>query len=220
VTTTFIIDMKDLYPVQLSEIKITDVEPLYNDILHAHIEWDHSVHGETSTSSYHPFVTGECTTTVPNVTSTIPTTHSVEKRSADTQSESESKKFNNTNKIYGNNTDDSRVNQTMHGENATTEHENGVTEVPNVAHNTISNHDSPGSNTVDHNESNITDDHPDDLHDDHVHSLEEELAHACHKASITILAILAAEVWHHIYTNISLKIFYCLFHTILALVKF
>jgi hypothetical protein len=67
----------------------------------------------------------------------------------------------------------------------TAEHENGVTEVPNVAHNTTSNHDSPGSNTVDHNESNVTDDHPDDLHNDDVHSLKEELAHACHKASIS-----------------------------------
>lgn len=199
--------MKDLYPVQLSEIKITDVEPLYNDILHAHIEWDHSVHDETNTSPQ-PLVTGECNTTVPNVTSsTVPTAHSVEKRSADRQSESESKEFNNTNKIYSNNTDDSRVNQTMHGENATAEHENGVTEVPNGIHNTTSGHDSPGSNTVNHNESNVTDDHPDDLHDDHVHSLEEEIAHACHKASIIILAILAAEVWYHIYRNISLKIF-------------
>jgi len=194
VTTTFIIDMKDLYPVQLSEIKITDVEPLYNDILHAHIEWDHSVHDETNTSS-HPLVTGECNTTVPNVTSsTVPTTHSVEKRSADRQSESESKEFNNTNKIYSNNTDDSHVNQTMHGENATKIYENDVTEGPNVAHYTTSNHDSPGSNTIDHNESNVTDDHHDDQHNDYVHSLEEELAHACHKASITILAILAAEV--------------------------
>lgn len=50
--------------------------------------------------------------------------------------------------------------------------------------------------TDNEHEIGIKEDHHDEHEGDHAHSFEEELAHAFHKASISILAILAAEVNH------------------------
>ena len=41
--------------------------------------------------------------------------------------------------------------------------------------------------------------HEEEHHAEHAHSVEEDIAHALHKASITILGILVAEVCGHIH---------------------
>lgn len=162
-TSAFITDMKTLYPVDLSSINIYDVQPLYHNLLHAHIEWDHFTHivkRDVSESVVKP----GCN---PNLTSASPVIapeHSIEKRSADNSTD-ESDTLNNTIDDHDNDTVNTQLNND-HSDNSST-----------------INHDNFDSN-------NETDDH----HDVHTgHSVEEEIAHAFHKASITILAILAVE---------------------------
>lgn len=132
VTTNFIVDMKALYPIELKGIKETDVEPLFEKLIRAHIDWGHnekSSHLQSTPSSF--------------------TNSTLEKDVHSTSSPHD-----------------------IHKRAATENDHNSAVDDRNNTH---------GSN---HN-----------YHDDHhAHSLEEELAHAFHKASISILAILAIEV--------------------------
>ncbi|XP_052067271.1 uncharacterized protein LOC127706656 [Mytilus californianus] len=141
VTNNFIIDMKTIYPTELSVIEIPDVEPLYSKLLHAHIEWSHSETNKLPSVVFN--CSPELTTTSHQGTShhviENSTPHTIEKRSANVHT-------------------DTQINGT--------DNENG---------------------------NSTKEDHHDDHQGDHAHSFEEDLAHAFHKASISILAILAAE---------------------------
>ncbi|CAC5389874.1 unnamed protein product [Mytilus coruscus] len=125
VTHTFITEMKILYPNVLYNIGKSDIEPLYDNILHAQIDWDNFTMAHSKSLQDHLSAT--------NITK-LSLQHSIVKRGAELPSHID--KFIND-----------RINHTHF-----------------------------------HNNRHVED-----------HPIEEVLAHAFHKASISILCILAAE---------------------------